>query len=375
MKYLWLNWKDLKHPHSGGAERVNHSIMARLVRDGHEVTLLTSSFENASKIDEIDGVKIIRIGDNRYTHSFVAAKYYANNLKNKFDIIVEVVNTTPYFINVLKGDEKYYVFYHQLCRDVWFYESKFPLNVLGYSVLEPIANRVNAIGNIDVITVSNSTASDLAGVGFNREKMTILPENSESPRLEVLTDASEKEKAFTVLSLGALRLMKRPIEVLKAFNELYKKLPSAQLKIAGGGDKKIIKELEDFVAKHNLQNNVQFLGRVSEEEKNELMQTSHVFCMTSAYEGWGTTIIETANLGTPAIVYDRNGLRDAVVDGKTGFVVANLDYKAMAEKLYFMATNRDEYLKIRRDAYLHVEQYNPEATYLSFRSIVDQKQK
>jgi glycosyltransferase involved in cell wall biosynthesis len=38
-------------------------------------------------------------------------------------------------------------------------------------------------------------------------------------------------------------------------------------------------------------------------------------------EGWGITIIEANACGTPCIAYDVPGLRDSIVDGKTGILI------------------------------------------------------
>ena len=51
--------------------------------------------------------------------------------------------------------------------------------------------------------------------------------------------------------------------------------------------------------------------------------------MASVREGWGLVVTEAGACGTPAIVYDVPGLRDAVRDGETGLVVAP-DKRAMA---------------------------------------------
>jgi glycosyltransferase involved in cell wall biosynthesis len=46
-----------------------------------------------------------------------------------------------------------------------------------------------------------------------------------------------------------------------------------------------------------------------------------VVVSTSAKEGWGMTITEAGACGTPSVVSDIPGHRDAVVDGATGILV------------------------------------------------------
>ena len=97
MKFLWLSWKDISHPLAGGAEVVLHELSKRMVQQGHEVTILTARYAGSSKFDTIDGIAIIRVGNNRYVHSFAALWYYIRNLRNKYDVVIEAINTAPYF--------------------------------------------------------------------------------------------------------------------------------------------------------------------------------------------------------------------------------------------------------------------------------------
>jgi glycosyltransferase involved in cell wall biosynthesis len=52
------------------------------------------------------------------------------------------------------------------------------------------------------------------------------------------------------------------------------------------------------------------------------MAEAHILLMASVREGWGLAVTEANACGTPAVVYDVPGLRDAVRDGETGLVVS-----------------------------------------------------
>ena len=97
MKLLWLSWKDHGHPGAGGAEVVARELSRRFVAEGHEVTLLTCGYPGAPREERCQGVRIIRVGANRYTHPLQALTYYLLHLRNRFDAVVEEVNAAPYF--------------------------------------------------------------------------------------------------------------------------------------------------------------------------------------------------------------------------------------------------------------------------------------
>ncbi|MCD6367558.1 MAG: glycosyltransferase, partial [Candidatus Aenigmarchaeota archaeon] len=95
MNILVFNWRDIKNPASGGAEVYTHQIFKRLVSRGHSVTLFTSSFPNAPSKEIIDDITVIRSG-SKYTVYSKAKKFYKNS-KQKFDIVVDEINTIPFF--------------------------------------------------------------------------------------------------------------------------------------------------------------------------------------------------------------------------------------------------------------------------------------
>lgn len=114
---------------------VNEEIAKRLARDGHEVIFLVGGFKGCALEETIDGYKVVRLG-NRWSVYWKAWRYYKKNLRGWADLVIDEVNTMPFFCKFYVR-EKNILFVHQLCREIWFYEMAFPLNVLGYA-LEPI---------------------------------------------------------------------------------------------------------------------------------------------------------------------------------------------------------------------------------------------
>lgn len=319
MKILFLNWKDWTHPQAGGAEQVLFELAKRLVADGHQVTLLTARHKNSLKNEVLNGVTIIRKGGNRYLHSFIALVYFIKNLRGKFDAVVEVVNTAPYFAAFFDKHSKYFLFYHQLAREIWHFETKWPLSFIGYYTLEPIATRLMAKTRRPVITVSESTRKDLINYGFKAEDISIISEGIE---IEPVKDLSKikKYKDLTLLSLGSIRPMKRTLDQVKAFELAKQSIPKLKLKVAGDYRSDYGEKVLRYINKSPYVLDIEVLGRVSKTKKVELMQKCHLLLVTSIKEGWGLVVTEANSQGTPAIVYDVDGLRDSVKHSNTGLV-------------------------------------------------------
>ena len=107
--------------------------------------------------------------------------------------------------------------------------------------------------------------------------------------------------------------------IIKTFNLL--KLP---LKIYGDG---VLKdELED-VAKDN----VEFLGKVSDEELMNLYQNANAFILAQKDEDFGITSVEAQSCGCPVIAFEGGGYLESVVEGKTGVFFDELTAESLMD--------------------------------------------
>jgi hypothetical protein len=84
MRILLLNWRDLKHPSSGGAEVWAHRIAEGLVDRGHEVTFFAAHVAGAAEEENENGVRVVRRG-SRLTVYREARKFY------KLDVIQNTI--------------------------------------------------------------------------------------------------------------------------------------------------------------------------------------------------------------------------------------------------------------------------------------------
>lgn len=318
MNILWLTWKDSNHPQAGGAELVASEICKRLLRDGHKITILTCGYQGAAADEVANGIRFIRVGKNRYSHSIQALIYYLRHLRGQFDFLIEEVNGgAPYFCVWFAGGARRAMFYHQLARINWLYEIKRPANYVGYHALVPIATKLASLSKAPVLTVSESTRQVLTDHGFDPSQMHIISEGIE---IEPLPDLAtvKKNRRPTLLSLGSMRAMKRTIDHIVAFEIAKHQLPDLTLKIAGSADTDYGKQVLARLKLSPFRSSIEYLGKVGQSEKMQLMQKSHIILQTAIEEGWGLTITEAASQGTPAVAYNVAGLRDSIRHGVTG---------------------------------------------------------
>ena len=297
MRILILNWKDTAHPLAGGAEAFTEAVAECLVARGHEVTLFASSVDGCPKQEVRSGVEIVRRGGRLGVYR--EARRYWNEPKRKpFDVVVDEINTRPFMTPRWIRETPIVALIHQLAREIWSYETPFPVSVLGRYVFEPWWLR--AYRNVPAMTVSESSARSLEEHHAWRN-ITVVPEGWSPHDVPVFA----KEDAPTVVFLGRLVAMKRPDDALRAFRILARSHPSAQLWIIGDGPLRPALEREVSAS-------VTFFGRVDSQELLERLARAHILISTSIREGWGLNVSEAAACGTPAIGYSVPGLVDSI---------------------------------------------------------------
>ncbi len=314
MRILVLNFRDLSNPAAGGAEVFTEEITTRLAKLGNEVTLFTSAFDGCEHETYRSGVRIIRKGGKYGVYR--RGRAFAKKNLSDFDIIVDEINTVPFHAPKIARGKPVVALIHQLAREVWFYESRFPLSLLGYFALEPLWLR--EYKGIPTITVSNSTRADLLARGFRR--VDIVHNGISVPPLDARPG---KESQPVLIFLGRLVRSKRPEHAILAFQLVKSSFPTAQLWMIGDGYMR--RELEAMET-----SGIRYLGRLANEEKFRLLKKAHLLIVPSVREGWGASVIEANAMGTPAIGYEVPGLTDSVIQNVTGVLVQPGNYKGLA---------------------------------------------
>ncbi|MBI4972698.1 MAG: glycosyltransferase family 4 protein [Candidatus Omnitrophica bacterium] len=319
MDILFLNWKDLKNPEVGGAEIILFEFARRLIKEGHAVTVFTRNFQGGKSEETIDGVKVIRRGNmlTTYLHAF----FYYCSLKQKPDLVVDMLNTLAWQSPLYARKSKCVLYVNQLAREVLFYELPFPLGNLAY-LFEPL--QFLPYKKSFATCYAESTKKDLVALGIPDEKINIFPLGLDHSRYV----PGKKSSTPLFITVSRLVKMKRVDLSIRAMSIITSKCPEAKLAIIGYGKEE--KNLRQLVKKLYLEKNVFFVGKdqalffkkTSDDVKVDLMQQAWALLFPSVKEGWGMVVTEANACGTPAIVSNVTGLKDSVVNEKTGIILS-----------------------------------------------------
>ena len=303
-----------------------HEVFGRLAARGHEVTLLVSGWPGAAPQEQVDGMSVHRTG-SRYTFNLQAPRYYRRHLRRQpYDLFVEDLNKVPLFAP-LWVRQPVTLLVHHLFGRIAFQEASLPMATATWLLEQPLPAFYR---KLPAIAVSQSTADDLADRGFQPERIEVIP-NGVDLDFYRPDPTVPRFPHPTLLYLGRLKRYKRVDLIIDAFARVRLRWPEARLIIAGRGDAQ--EALEAQISALGLTAAVTMAGFVSEEEKRDLFRRSWVHLLTSPKEGWGITNIEAAACGTPTVASNSPGLKDAVVDGSTGYLVAHGDLAALSARI------------------------------------------
>jgi glycosyltransferase involved in cell wall biosynthesis len=345
LRVLVFNWRCWLNPEMGGAEVFTREVLKRWAEAGHDITLFTSKFEGSSDEEVVDGVRIVRQG-GRFSVYRKAKKFYAEYFsKERYDVVIDEINTRPFLTpKFVRNGERIVALIHQLAREYWFYETRFPISFLGYYFFEERWLRNYA--KIPTVTVSNSTKKDLVDLGF--ERVFVVGEGLNFKPLQKL---AEKECYPVIVYAGRLKKAKRPDHAVKAFKLVKEKIPEAELWIIGDGYFR--KDLEKMAG-----DEVKFFGGLPNIERRELLKRAWVLVNPSVREGFGLNVVEANALGVPCVAYDVPGLRDAVTDCETGVIVKSGGIESLAEEIINVLTNEELRIKLSRGALAYSRKFS-----------------
>jgi phosphatidylinositol alpha-1,6-mannosyltransferase len=144
-------------------------------------------------------------------------------------------------------------------------------------------------------------------------------------------------------------------ELLEAWPIVLQRHPEAELWIAGDGD--LRPELERLAGERRLGSAVRFWGRVTEEQKQELIAQARCVALPSRGEGFGLVYLEGMRLGRPCLVSSCDAGREVVDPPRCGLSVNPADRPALAAALARLLVDSSEWQHWSRSARERYERY------------------
>lgn len=330
MKILMLTWE---YPPRivGGIARVVHDLSHRLIKDGHEVTVVTYKEGNAPEFEDDKGVKVYRVGNyminpNNFidwimqmNFNFVAKATEIMEKEGKFDVIHAHDWLVTYSAKSLKNSYKIpliaTIHATEAGRNSGIHdETQRYINdtewLLTYEASEVIVN-------------SNYMKCELQRLfGLPFEKINVIPNGVNLTLYNNVERNYEFRRKYAadneriILFMGRLVYEKGIQHLISAMPKVLERYNDSKLIIAGKGG--MIDELQAQVNSLGIQNKVYFTGYLNSKDVTKMYKCADVAVFPSTYEPFGIVALEGMLSGTPVVVSDIGGLNEIVQHRENG---------------------------------------------------------
>jgi len=315
----------------GGIARVVHDLSKRLIKDGHEVTVITYRDGNVPEYENDKGVEVYRV-DNYMIHpnNFIdwimqlnfnmiakatevinkeggfdvihahdwLVTYAAKSLKQSFNLpMVATIHATEAGRNSgIHDDTQRYI------NDTEW--------LLTYEATEVIVNSNYMKGHVQGLFGLPFDKISVIPNGINLNNFTGIDRDYDFRR----RFAMDNEKI--ILYVGRLVYEKGVQHLISAMPKILENYHDSKLVIAGKGG--MIDELKSQVESMGLSNKVYFTGYLNQKEVQKMYKCADVAVFPSTYEPFGIVALEAMLAGIPTVVSDIGGLNEIVEHGVNG---------------------------------------------------------
>jgi 1,2-diacylglycerol 3-alpha-glucosyltransferase len=107
-----------------------------------------------------------------------------------------------------------------------------------------------------------------------------------------------------------------------------------------------------------LNGRVIFAGRVSDDERDDLLQHSMMYVTASLWEGLNLPLLEAQACGKPVIAFDLCAHPEVVLKNKTGFLVKPLDLNEFANKINILVKNKEKRNAMGKSAKIFAKRFD-----------------
>lgn len=313
-RILVLNWRDIKHPQAGGAEQYMHQISRRWVDSGVEVTWFTGRDELQTPNEVIDGIEIIRTGGPLTLYPRAAFKLLRT--RGDFDAVVDCQNGIPFFSPLfVRNSVPVVQVVHHVHQDQFRTRFSPPLAAVGRWLEGSVARRV--YGSRATAAVSPSTRYELRQrLGF-QGPIFIVPNGT----IDLPAAVGPRNPDPTITLVTRLVPHKRVDLLLGQVADVSRQARRLRVEIVGDGPERA--RLEGLVVDLGLESVVTFHGYQPDEVRDDLLRRAWLTTSMSSAEGWACSVVEAAAWGVPCLALRVPGIRDSVIDARTGWLVSD----------------------------------------------------
>lgn len=215
-----------------------------------------------------------------------------------------------------------------------------------------------------IVGVSRHACSRLVQLGADPSRVALVRlgvRAGEFPREE--RDPDRDGVAVRCIHLGRLVPKKSPVELVEAFSVAAREVgPDIELSLTFVGDGPLKADVLRRAADLGVADRVHLTGALPRAEALKRLARSHIYAQHSVtdpdgdQEGQPVSLVEAAAMGLPIVSTYHSGIPGIVLDGRTGYLVAEHDVVAMGRRIAALARDPAMRAEFGAAARRHIEQ-------------------
>jgi poly(glycerol-phosphate) alpha-glucosyltransferase len=193
---------------------------------------------------------------------------------------------------------------------------------------------IGKVGGIDAfVTLTARQQDDIAERRGRTSNLFVVPNPVDMPERDPDLPPRDPDRVTVV---ARLEKQKRLGHAIRAFAKAVEKVPTARLDVYGSGSQ--LPMLAELAEKQGVADAVTLHGH--DPRARDALWSSSAFLMTSLFEGYPLSTLESLSHGCPVISYDiKYGPREQITDGVDGFLVPAGGIQPMADRIVEMLTD------------------------------------
>lgn len=209
------------------------------------------------------------------------------------------------------------------------------VNTMAEPCMRMIERRIlNRATNIIALS-SYSRNEFLKILGRNKRTISVCGYPLTNP---ITPNLEKTSKQDLIIAVGRFSDPRKNISMLlAAFKKIHAKIPHIRLCIIG---KEPLPEIIHPYLDEPFFDAITFTGQITLKDLHRFYHEASLMLVTSYQEGFGIAALESAYSGTPVITTDCGGVRDFVINGYNGYVVAINDATTMANRAIELLQNK-----------------------------------
>lgn len=325
-------------PHVGGVENYIDNFAKELVRQGNEVTIVTSYIEGTKKHEWKNGIEIFRMPTLQLMNGRFPVKKYNRESRK----LTKLLKSRKY--DVMLVNMRFYVLSLYAVRLAKKMKIRCIMLDHGTSHLNTGGRLTSKLGEAfeHVITwLEKRYCKEFAGVSyatldwvkhFHINSDTVLYNSIDVDEFEEIKAKQGRsfrkeygipEDDIIISFVGRITIEKGIEELAQAVDRITKKRDDVWLLAAGTGY--LEEKINDIGNKR-----IHLVGKLSKKDVVALLKESNIFCLPSVSEGFPTTVLEAVVCGNYIISTYRGGTKELIKNKDYGIILEDNE----PEKIY-----------------------------------------